>query len=133
MAERYKTGPALKDLKWAIHLVKLPDIHLNAAKQYEIETKGNRFAINLLSIIAYIVLIIACVNYINLATTKSIDRAREVGIRKVSGAHSLNLVFQFLFESFLINITALALAILLVIGSFSWLPYFFSHNGINGL
>jgi putative ABC transport system permease protein len=122
IAEQYKTGPALKDLKWAIHLVPLTDIHLNTAKQYEVETKGNRFSVNLLKIIAFVILIIACVNYINLATTKSIERAREVGIRKVSGAHSLQLVFQFLLESFIINSIAVILAVILVIPLISWLP-----------
>jgi putative ABC transport system permease protein len=133
IAEQYKSGPALKDLTWAIHLVKLPDIHLNAAKQYEIETKGNRNAVNMLQIIAYIILIIACVNYINLATTKSVDRAREVGIRKVSGAHAMQLASQFLLESFIINLCALILAVILVIGIASWLPAFLNNNGIHGL
>ena len=128
IAEQYKTGPALKDLKWAIHLVPLTEIHLNTAKQYEVETKGNRFAVNLLNIIAWIILIIACVNYINLATTKSIERAREVGIRKVSGARSLQLVCQFLLESFIINIVAVILAVALVIQLLSWLPAYFGSD-----
>jgi putative ABC transport system permease protein len=133
IAEQYKTGPALKDLKWAIQLVKLTDIHLNPLKQHEKETKGNQFAVNLLSIIAYIILIIACVNYINLATTKSIDRAREAGIRKVSGAASFHLAFQFLLESFIINLCALVLAVIIVAACFAWLPDFFSKNGVKGL
>ena len=133
LAEKYKTGPSLKDLKWGIHLVALKDIHLNKAKPYEVETKGNRFFIGFLSIIAYIILLIAYINYINLATTKSMDRAREVGIRKVSGALASQLVFQFLLESVIINVLALLLAILLVIGSVSWLPLFLSANGADGL
>jgi putative ABC transport system permease protein len=132
IAEQYKTGPAFKDLKWAIHLVPLTDIHLNPAKQYEVETKGNRFAVTLLNIIAFVILIIACVNYINLATTKSIERAREVGIRKVSGAHSWQLVFQFLLESFFIYFVAVILAALLIIQLMSWLPAYFGGD-TNGL
>ncbi|HWK06864.1 MAG TPA: ABC transporter permease [Puia sp.] len=133
IAERYKTAASFKELKWAIHLVPLADMHLNPVKPYEIEAKGNRYAVNLLSIMAYIILIIASVNYINLATTRSIDRAREVGIRKVSGAHASQLIFQFLLESFIINLSALALAALLVIASFSWLPFFLSNTGVKGL
>ena len=133
IAERYKTGPSFKELTWGIHLVPLPDMHLNPVKQYEIEAKGNRFAVTLLQFMAYVILIIASVNYINLATTRSIDRAREVGIRKVSGAHASQLVFQFLLESFIINTCALGLAILLVIASFSWLPFFLSSEGVKGL
>lgn len=134
IAERYKTGPALRELKWGIHLAPLKDIHLNPAKSYEIElSKGNRYATSLLGIMAYVILIIAFVNYINLATTKSIDRAREVGIRKVSGAHSWQLMLQFLLESFLINISAVLLACLLVAASLSWLPDFLSDKGADGL
>jgi len=133
LAEKYKTGPSLKDLKWGIHLVPLKDIHLNKAKPYEVEAKGNRFFIGFLSIIAYIILLIAYINYINLATTKSMDRAREVGIRKVSGAPASQLVFQFMLESVIINVLALVLAALLVIGSVSWLPLFLSANGVEGL
>lgn len=128
IAEKYKTGPALKDLKWAIHLVPLTDIHLNPAKQNEVETKGNRFAVNLLNIIAFVILIIAYVNYINLATTKSIERAREVGIRKVSGAQSWQLAFQFLFESFIINVVAVILAAILVTQLMLWLPAYLGSD-----
>ncbi|HEX9512568.1 MAG TPA: ABC transporter permease [Puia sp.] len=133
IAEQYKTGPSLKELKWAIQLVPLTDIHLNPVKPYEVGAKGNRYAVTLLSIMAYVILLIASLNYINLATTKSIDRAREVGIRKVSGAHASQIVLQFLLESFLINMIALGLAILLVIACVSWLPFFLSSNGPQGL
>jgi len=122
LAERYKNGPSLKDLKWAITLVPLTDIHLNPAKQYEIEVKGNRTAVGFLNIIAFVILLIACVNYINLSTAKAIDRAREVGIRKVNGASSIQLLLQFLFESFIINACALMLGIVLVVLAVRVLP-----------
>ena len=122
VAEKYKTGPALKDLKWGIHLVPLADMHLNTQKQYEIEAKGNRQAVSFLAIMAYVILLIACINYINLATAKSVDRAREVGIRKVSGAHASQLVLQFFMESAIINSTALVLAMGLFTGLRSLLP-----------
>jgi putative ABC transport system permease protein len=102
LAERFKTGQSLKDLKWVITLVPLTDIHLNPAKQYEIEVKGNRTAVKFLDVIAYIILLIACINYINLSTAKTIDRSREVGIRKVNGASTMQLLLQFMFESFVI-------------------------------
>jgi putative ABC transport system permease protein len=129
LAERYKTGPSLKELKWAIKLVPLTDVHLNPAKPYEIEVKGNRFAVNFLNVIAFIILTIACINYINLATTKSVDRAREVGIRKVSGAHASQLILQFLTESFILNLVALFVAIILVLGAhFGLLHYLYESN-----
>jgi len=129
LAEQYKTGPSLKELKWAVKLIPLTDIHLNPAKPYEIEVKGNRFAVNFLNVIAFIILMIACINYINLATTKSVDRAREVGIRKVSGAHASQLILQFLTESFIINIVALLVAIVLVLGArYGLLHYLYDSN-----
>lgn len=114
LAERFKTAEPLKELKWSVQLVPLKDIHLNTAKPYEMELKGNRRAVGFLQVMAYVILLIACINYINLATTKSVDRAREVGIRKVNGAHASQLVFQFFLESFIINIISLGFAVLLV-------------------
>ncbi len=133
LAERYKTAPSMKELKWAITLVPLTDIHLNPAKQYEIETKGNRVAVKFLGIIAYIILLIACVNYINLSTAKAIDRAREVGIRKVSGANSMQLLFQFLFESFVIISISLVLALFMVFISVNLLPQLLDNKLSFGL
>lgn len=114
LAERYKTAESLKNLTWKISLVPLTSIHLNPAKQYEIEAKGNRVAVTFLNIVAYVILLIACVNYINLSTTKAVDRAREVGIRKVNGAGSMALLLQFLFESVVVITISLILAALLV-------------------
>ncbi|MEZ2336229.1 ABC transporter permease [Mucilaginibacter sp. RCC_168] len=133
LAEQYKTGPSLKELKWAVKLIPLTDIHLNPAKPYEIEVKGNRFAVNFLNIIAFVILMIACINYINLATTKSVDRAREVGIRKVSGAHASQLILQFLMESFIINIAALLVGIILVLGARYGLLHYLSDSNTYGL
>ncbi|MBS1933040.1 MAG: ABC transporter permease, partial [Bacteroidetes bacterium] len=114
LAEKFKTGPALKDLKWAVNLVPLADIHLNPAKPYEIEVKGNRRAVNFLFVMAFIIVAIAWINYINLSTAKAIDRAKEVGIRKVNGASRFQLITQFLLESLLLNGIALIFAIALV-------------------
>jgi putative ABC transport system permease protein len=111
MAEGYKDGPALKDLRWAIHLVPIADVHLNAAKQYEVETKGNRLAVQFLDVLSLFILLIACVNYINLSTSRALERAREVGIRKVSGARPYQLIAQFMLESLLLSGLALVLGI----------------------
>ena len=115
LAERFKTEKPLKELKWSVKLVPLANIHLNTAKPYEVDLKGDRRAVNFLAIMAYGILLIACINYINLATTKSVDRAREVGIRKVNGAHTSQLILQFFIESFIINLIALGFAALLVV------------------
>src|SRR5882762_2872768 len=78
------------------------------------EEQGDGKSVYALSIIAFFILIIAWVNYINLATAKSFERANEVGVRKVMGAQKSQLVKQFLIESFLVNLFASLLAVLLV-------------------
>jgi putative ABC transport system permease protein len=133
LAERYKTGPAMKDSKWAIRLIPLTEIHLNPAKPNEIEVKGNANAVSFLNIIAFVILIIACVNYINLATTKAADRAREIGIRKVSGAKAGQVLAQFLIESGIINIAALLIAVMLIRVSVYFLPSFTGKGAAQSL
>jgi len=114
MAEQYKTREALRNKTWSIKLTPLRDIHLTPQKQYEKEIKGNAKSLNALILAALAILIIAWINYINLTTTRSIERAGEVGIRKVAGATKRQLVFQFMTETFVINSISFALAILLV-------------------
>jgi len=113
LAEKYKNGPSLRELKWAIQLVPLAEIHLRPVKQYEIETtKGNLRAVRFLEVIGFIILLMACINYINLTTARAADRAKEVGVRKVSGAQSFQLIGQFLAESTLVSLLAVVLALL---------------------
>ena len=124
VAEKFKTRETLKDYAWAIDFVPLKDIHLNPAKPYEIEAKGNRRAVNFLLLISFVILIIAWVNYINLSTAKALDRAKEVGIRKVSGSYKIQLIAQFITESALINLIAAFLAILIILIAVWILPSF---------
>ena len=79
------------------------DIHLYSHKSYEAEKNGDATAVFFLLGVAILVIIIAIVNYINLSTSKSLDRAKEVGIRKVIGSSLGQLRLQFFTESFLIN------------------------------
>jgi putative ABC transport system permease protein len=126
MAERYKTNDALKNKKWVIELKPLIDIHLTSQKQYEREAKGNRKAINALILIAFAILLIAWINYVNLTTSRSLERAREVGVRKASGAFKWQLVVQFLTESTLVNFVAFIFAMTLF---FITLPFFNNFMG----
>ena len=80
-------------------LVRLTDIHLHSSVSNELEVNGNYRNVVSLGIIACLVLLIAFINYINLATSRSIERAHEVGVRKISGALQKDLIFQFLTES----------------------------------
>jgi putative ABC transport system permease protein len=102
-------------------LVKLTDIHLHSSVSNELEVNGSYRNVYSLGIIAFLVLLIAFINYINLATSRSIERAHEVGIRKVSGAFKRDLVFQFLTESALLNLIALIVSFT---GVFLLLPFF---------
>lgn len=92
------------------------DIHLyaNLLQESQPDERGDGDSVYALTFIALFILIIAWINYINLATAKSLDRANEVGVRKVMGAHKSQLVYQFFSESFLINIFAAALAIVAI-------------------
>lgn len=76
--------------------------------------KGNITAIYVFSIIALFVLLIACINYMNLTTARFTNRAKEIAMRKVAGASRKNLVGQFLSEAFLITIIALLAALILI-------------------
>ena len=102
-------------------LVKLTDIHLHSSVSNELEVNGNYRSVFSLGIVALLVLLIAFVNYINLATSRSIERAHEVGIRKVTGASKRDLVFQFLSESAILNLIALIISIT---GVLLLLPFF---------
>jgi putative ABC transport system permease protein len=102
-------------------LVKLTDIHLHSSLSNELEVNGSYRSVVSLGIVACLVLLIAFINYINLATSRSIERAHEVGIRKVTGAQTKDLIFQFLTESALLNLIALIVS-LTVVSLF--LPFF---------
>lgn len=88
----------------------IKDIHLHSNKTYEPEVNGNARVVYFLLIIAIFIIALAWVNYINLSTARALERAREVGIRKVMGSLRRQLVFQFLSESVMVNLIAALLA-----------------------
>lgn len=104
----------------------LSSIHLNSNLMWEAEVNGDARTVYFLMVIAFIILIIAWVNYINLSTVKAIFRSREVAMRKISGASRMHLIRQFLVESFVINLIATLLAFILVLLS---TPYIRSVTG----
>jgi putative ABC transport system permease protein len=108
-------GQALKTLGIEKGLILQPvkDIYLHSKLGNEIAPNGDIKTLYILSSIAAFILIIACINFMNLSTARSEHRAREVGVRKVMGARKNALVLQFLGESFLLCGIALALALLL--------------------
>jgi len=92
-------------------LQKLADIHLNSHLDDEVEENGDIKLVYIFSAIALFILLIACINYMNLSTARSALRAKEIGIRKVIGAQRKEIISQFLSESILITWLALILAI----------------------
>jgi len=89
---------------------KLTDIHLRSHLDDEFEENGDIKRVYIFSAIALFILLIACINYMNLSTARSVLRAKEIGIRKVIGAQRKEIIGQFLSESVLITWFALALA-----------------------
>ncbi len=98
----------------AFTLQPISSIHLNSNAPDELEVNGNGQTTNFLALIAILILVMAWINYINLATARSMERAKEVGIRKVLGGIRSQLIRQFLLESFVFKLTALLITVLLV-------------------
>jgi putative ABC transport system permease protein len=92
----------------------ISDIHLHSHLQFEAEPGGNPLYLYIFSAVGLLVVIIACINFVNLSTARSIKRAKEVGMRKVVGANRRQLIWQFLGESFFITAVALFVAVVLV-------------------
>jgi putative ABC transport system permease protein len=120
--EKY-LGPMLKErgIQLETYLQPLRSIHLRSHVQYELGDNSDIRLIYAFWAIAVIVLLIACINFMNLATARSAGRTKEVGMRKVLGAQRTNLIGQFLGESFVFAVLSTALAILL---ARFFLPYF---------
>jgi putative ABC transport system permease protein len=106
---------------YGYRLEPLKDIHFKGATQYNLEPPGSRTTVYIFAIIAILILVIAVINYINLATARSVNRAKEVGVRKVAGGSKTGLISQFLGESILISGCAVLLAVILV---FALMPSF---------
>lgn len=95
-------------------LMNLEDIHLRSGLRFELEAPGNSTYVYLFLVAAILILVIAGVNFMNLATAQSSNRSREVGLRKVVGSRRTQLIIQFLTESVLLSLLSLVLAIVLV-------------------
>lgn len=106
-----------------MYLQSLNDIYLQKRFKlnYELSRVGDIQYVYIFSVVALLILLIACINYVNLATSRSLERAKEVGIRKVVGAHKGQLIGQFLGESFLFVFASLIISLVL---SYWLLPYF---------
>ena len=98
---------------WRAWLQPLADIHFHSDLAYD-EPVGNRFYVYAFSAVAVFILLVACINYMNLATARFAKRSREVGMRKILGAGKAQLVLQFLAEALCFTFIALVLGLILV-------------------
>jgi len=113
-SQKYFQGTKISGSVEKFYLQPLSTAHLYSDFEDEIGKTGSAVAVWGLLIISVLTIFIAWINYINLATAKSMERAKEVGIRKVAGASRRQLIGQFLSESLIINIVALLIALFLV-------------------
>ena len=109
MAEFEKAGNKL-----VYSLIPLTDIHLHSDRQFELSPGGNIQYVYIFSAVALFILLIACINFMNLTTARSANRAKEVGIRKVLGTEKKYLILQFLTESTLMALVSLVIAVVTV-------------------
>lgn len=116
MAEQFNINASVE-----FELEPVPDIHLYSSTIYDLP-RGNIFYVYAFAAIAVFVLLVACINYMNLATARSTKRAKEVGMRKVLGASRGQLVTQFVGESIFYAVFSLLLALLIAWGVVTFTP-----------
>jgi putative ABC transport system permease protein len=104
-----------------LSLMPVTDIHLKSNRVMELGANGNGQYVYIFTAVAVFILLLACINFMNLSTARSANRAREVGVRKVLGSSRSHLIFQFLAESLIVTFVA---AIIAVLAAWALLPLF---------
>lgn len=104
----------LQDADVTLYLQSLEDIHLKSHHVYEMRPNSNIAYVYILSIVAVIILVLACINFMNLATASSAGRAKEIGVKKVFGSQKRKLVIQFLSEAVIQTFAAMLIALIAV-------------------
>ncbi|HEY9194948.1 MAG TPA: ABC transporter permease, partial [Mucilaginibacter sp.] len=102
-------------MKSAFHLQPITQIHMAPAIEMDLPGHGNSLYLKMFFVVAILILAVACINFMNLATARSARRAKEIGLRKVAGAQRFQLIFQFLSEAVFIAFLSLLLALWIVI------------------
>ncbi len=128
LVTKYKPENKERNVHETLSLQPLRSIHLHSTLAEEFEINGDAKIVDFLSLIGVFVLVIAWINYINLSTAKALERAKEVGVRKVMGAVKFQLIRQFLVESAVVNLIAMLIAMVLVA---LILPFFNSLSGLS--
>ena len=102
------------DKEMYISLISLKDMHFESELQSSSFVHGNKTTVYVFSALAFLLLLVACINYVNLTTAKATMRAKEVSIRKMNGANRKHLFYQFIIESILVSALSLAVTLLLI-------------------
>ena len=119
------------NLRIELHTIPVSDIHLHSKFFQEAEANGDARSITFLFLISFLIITVAWINYVNLAMAKSLERAKEVGVRKVLGAEKSDLIKQFMMESCLINASALLIAIVITLLLTGWFREFTGIKAIS--
>jgi len=117
LEKNYLTEEEIKNRPFtnSYFLQPLTELHLHSHLRDEIEIPGNPLYVSMTGVIGLLILLIACINFMNLSTARFSNRAKEVGLRKVVGAQRRQLIFQFLGESFLMSLLAFLIAFYITI------------------
>lgn len=113
-SDRYFQGDKVSGSVEKFYLQPLEKAHLYSDYEYDVADTASGKAVWGMLVVAVFILVIAWINYINLTTSKAVERAKEVGLRKVMGAMKNQLMKQFIFESILVSLIAFALAVVVV-------------------
>lgn len=124
--EKYKAGKVNDNVISVFSLQPLTDIHLNSHLLGEVESNNEARIVYTLLAVAIFVMIMAWVNFINLSISRSLERSKEVGVRKVIGSSRVQLIKQFLIESLLMNLLSFAIAIIVL---YLLDPYIIPYTG----
>jgi putative ABC transport system permease protein len=123
IAKNYGADLKARQTNDEFYLQPIRDIHLHSNIEYETEPPGNPKTTNILFGFAIFLLLVAWINYVNLVTAESMERAREIGIKKINGATKMGLVMQFLTEAFVFNL----LCLVVTLGLFCLINPFFKE------
>lgn len=126
--DKYSPDLAERNRRDELYLQPVESIHLTSNLAEEPDTNGDEANVKSMLIIALFIIFIAWVNYVNLSTARALERANEVGVRKVMGAFKNQLMKQFMMESAIINLAAILLSLLLIV---ICLPIFNSITGLS--